>query len=160
MNDPTGMSVLRVIATALALALPASAALAEMLDEPACKRLRNEQDALTKEGVRDDLMRGAEWAKANLKPERLKKIETLLEVQESLNFRCPPPPIPPPTKKETVTAKWMDVPVRNPRRTGSEPANDAYVPPAPSAGQGYVDGEAEPVPLPHSDGGSSRQSSP
>lgn len=164
MIDPTGIFKLRAIGAGLAVILSASAACAEMLDEPACNRLRNEEEILTKEGIKDDMMRGVEWGKENLKPERLKKIETLLEVQESLVFRCPPPPIPPPLKK-TVTAKWMDVPVRNPRRSGASPAtsspvNDAYVPPAPPPGQGYVDGEAEPVPLPPSDGGSSRQLSP
>jgi len=39
-------------------------------------------------GVRDDMQRGPEWAKANLTPERLGNIQHLIGIEEQLEFRC------------------------------------------------------------------------
>ena len=78
-------------AAALMLALlavsppPASAV---PLDPAACEELREKLETLRSEGAAADMARGPEWARANLAPERLQRIGTLLEVEEQLNFRC------------------------------------------------------------------------
>ena len=46
-----------------------------------------------------------EWARANLAPDRLKRIERLLEVEEGLAFRCPQPrPAPVEVEAKSVPA--------------------------------------------------------
>ncbi len=39
-------------------------------------------------GIKSDMDRGPEWAKANLAQDRLKQIEHLISVEEQLSFRC------------------------------------------------------------------------
>lgn len=76
---------------ALVLALPMggiSPAAAVPLDAPACEQLQTQLDTLRNEGAAADMARGPEWARANLPLARLQRIETLLEVEEQLNFRC------------------------------------------------------------------------
>jgi hypothetical protein len=65
-----------------------SPASAVPLDAPACEQLQTQLDALRNEGAAADMARGPEWARANLPLARLQRIETLLEVEEQLNFRC------------------------------------------------------------------------
>lgn len=120
------------IATALIAATAISAtwgmAWAESLDEGACAQLQSEQAQLVKAGVKDSMARGPDWAGAGASLMRLKEIERLIEVEEQLMFRCPPPkPV-----KEAAEAGSSDrkpkaaavpAPVRKPK------VNDAYVPP-------------------------------
>jgi hypothetical protein len=76
---------------ALVLAFPLggiSTASAVPLDAPACEQLQTQLDTLRNEGAAADMARGPEWARANLPLARLQRIETLLEVEEQLNFRC------------------------------------------------------------------------
>jgi hypothetical protein len=76
---------------ALVLAFPLggiSPAAAVPLDAPACEQLQTQLDTLRNEGAAADMARGPEWARANLPLARLQRIETLLEVEEQLNFRC------------------------------------------------------------------------
>ncbi len=85
------MRLLRLsgLATVLALAgggiAPATGA---PLDAPACEQLQAKLDTLRSEGAAADMARGPEWARANLPPDRLQRIGTLLETEEQLNFRC------------------------------------------------------------------------
>ena len=72
-----------------ALALVPRVASAEMLDEPACNQLKNEQARLAAEGLKTDMLRGPEWAKSNLPQARLDQIKHLMDVEEQLQFRCP-----------------------------------------------------------------------
>ena len=71
------------------LALVPRVASAEMLDEPACNHLKNEQARLAAEGLKTDILRGPEWAKSNLPQARLDQIKHLMDVEEQLQFRCP-----------------------------------------------------------------------
>ena len=108
-----------------ALLLAAPAALAAPLDPEACAALKTEHRDLVAAGAKSDMTRGPEWAKANLAPERLGKIERLIAVEEQLSFRCgeqltarpqikePPKPdpaagvaspIPPPKRKDPTAA--------------------------------------------------------
>ena len=63
-------------------------ALGEPLDKAACDALRAEQAGLVTAGLKSDLEKGAEWAKSNLQPDRLKQIQHYIEVEEGLAFRC------------------------------------------------------------------------
>jgi hypothetical protein len=75
----------------LALAVLAAgdgAVSAEKLDKESCKSLSVERESLVAAGVKGDMDRGPEWAKANLNPERLGEIKRLMELGEQLEFRC------------------------------------------------------------------------
>lgn len=61
---------------------------AEKLDPAACDALRGEQAGLVAAGVRRDMERGPEWARANLGRDRLQQIAKLMSVEEQLIFRC------------------------------------------------------------------------
>jgi hypothetical protein len=82
-------SRLNCLAAVLTLAgagiVPAAAA---PLDGPACEQLQTRLDILRSEGAAADMARGPEWARANLPPDRLQRIGTLLDTEEQLNFRC------------------------------------------------------------------------
>ncbi len=66
----------------------APAAFATKLDNAACAALTDERNAITATGVKADMERGPEWAKANMPPERLQSALRLLEVEDQLEFRC------------------------------------------------------------------------
>ena len=70
------------------LAVNPPSASAVPLDPAACEELREKLETLRSEGAAADMARGPEWARANLAPERLQRIGTLLEMEEQLNFRC------------------------------------------------------------------------
>ncbi len=65
--------------------VPATAA---PLNGLACEQLQSRLDILRSEGAAADMARGPEWARANLPPDRLQRIGTLLDTEEQLNFRC------------------------------------------------------------------------
>jgi hypothetical protein len=125
-----------VLLPALAL-VPLGEATAERLDKEACEALKAEQARLVEGGAKADMERGPEWGKANLAPDRLKRIERLLEVEEGLAFRCPQPrpapvevearsaPAAPASRKteEADAAKSADAEKRPPvKRKAVEPA--------------------------------------
>lgn len=89
-----------------ALLLP-QASQAEMLDEPACNALKNEQARLAAAGLKTEMLQGPDWAKANLPPSRLQEIKHLMEVEEQINFRCPLPP-PPKPPQPAIDAAGVD----------------------------------------------------
>jgi len=76
---------------AIAVAHIAGLAIAKPLDEEACTALKAELAKLNELGVRTDMEKGADWAKANLTEERLARIARLIEVDEGISFRCPRP---------------------------------------------------------------------
>lgn len=61
---------------------------AEPLAKEACETLKTEQDTLVTGGIKDELAKGPDWAKSNLKPARLQEIARYIELEEHLNFRC------------------------------------------------------------------------
>ena len=68
--------------------LAPAVAFATKLDNAACAALADERNAITATGVKADMERGPEWAKANMPPERLQSALRLLEVEDQLEFRC------------------------------------------------------------------------
>jgi hypothetical protein len=63
-------------------------AFAAKLDKAACAELSTELSALTGTGIKAEMDRGPEWAKANMPPERLQSARRLLELEDQLEFRC------------------------------------------------------------------------
>jgi hypothetical protein len=84
-----------VIVFGLSLAIFSAQAAAVPLAPEDCVRARSEQFVLEGSGVPADMSRGAEWARANLEPERLKRVARWIELQEYILFRCPRPKPPP-----------------------------------------------------------------
>jgi hypothetical protein len=78
--DRTLLSAVLCVVTSHAVAAP--------LDPEACATLKSEYDGLVAGGAKSDKDRGPEWAKANLAPDRLGKVERLITVGEQLSFRC------------------------------------------------------------------------
>ena len=72
----------------LVLAASAGALNAEPFDKADCKTLGAEHAGLIAAGLKADMEKGADWGKANLGEDRLKLIARLIEVEESLAFRC------------------------------------------------------------------------
>jgi hypothetical protein len=75
---------------------PAAPALPMAADE--CERVRAEKANLEQAGVAADMAQGAEWARANLPPDRLKRVQRWIELEEQMLFRCPRPKPPPPAE--------------------------------------------------------------
>lgn len=81
---------LAVAATALAAAWSTGAPAAQ-LDEKTCAQLKLEIGQLEGLGARDNLAKGATWGKANLKSNQLEQVKKLIEMDETVAFRCPKP---------------------------------------------------------------------
>lgn len=62
---------------------------AERISAQDCKTFETEQEKLEKSDLPKDIEKGPEWAKANLKPERIRLIGRFIYLQEQLEFRCP-----------------------------------------------------------------------
>lgn len=78
-----------VLCTALATTMAFTpAAEAAPLEPEACSALKTELQGLLSAGAKSDMDRGPEWAKANLTPDKMAKIERLIAVEEQLSFRC------------------------------------------------------------------------
>ncbi|MGE0024844.1 MAG: hypothetical protein AB7S70_14565 [Hyphomicrobium sp.] len=75
------------LAMLLVLLLVPPAAATPLAPE-ACAALKTEYAGLVAGGAKADMDRGPDWAKSNLAPERLGKIERLIAVEEQLSFRC------------------------------------------------------------------------
>lgn len=127
----TALSWIRRYALAAAVsafALPNVAA-AEMLDEPACNALKNEQQRLAAEGLKTDMLRGPEWAKANLPAARFEQIKHLMDVEEQIAFRCPLPPPPKVQQAEPAGAAPGDgSPAVVKKKKAKKKTDDAAVP--------------------------------
>jgi hypothetical protein len=74
--------------TALCAPWITAGAVASPLEPQACATLKTEHDSLVAAGAQSDMDRGPDWAKQNLTPERMGKIERLIAVKEQLSFRC------------------------------------------------------------------------
>jgi hypothetical protein len=84
-----------VLVLGLSLAVFGSPAYAVPLAPEDCVRSQSELFTLERSGVPADMSRGADWARGNLEPERLKRIARFIELQEYILFRCPRPKPPP-----------------------------------------------------------------
>ena len=77
------------LCTAFTLAASfAPSAEAAPLEPEACTALKTELQSLLAAGAKSDMDRGPEWAKANLTPDKMAKVERLIAVEEQLSFRC------------------------------------------------------------------------
>jgi hypothetical protein len=83
---PSSGAVAALMLALLAVNLPPASAVP--LDPAACEELREKLETLRSDGAAADMARGPDWARANLAPDRLQRIGTLLEMEEQLNFRC------------------------------------------------------------------------
>ena len=91
------LSIGRYLAVFIALACGLSGpARAAKLDGVTCDALKAERARLETEAIKSDMVKGPQWAKDNMSSERLKEIEQLIGLQESIAFRCPLPKPPPP----------------------------------------------------------------
>jgi hypothetical protein len=111
-----------------------------------CERARSEQTDLASNGAADDLAKGPEWARANLAPDRLKKVARWIELQEVILFRCPRPK---PAKGPETAARTDDDatgPAAAPPPAG-EPKVKPKPKPKPAEEAADTTGEASPKPV-------------
>jgi hypothetical protein len=106
---------LRHLVVVLSLAgIAAAAAGASPLDQAACEALKADRGRLLTESLKSDIAKGAEWARANLSQDRLKEIQSLIEVEEQIAFRCPHPrPVLPETAAGGAQIKLAPVRARS-----------------------------------------------
>lgn len=71
-----------------ALGLAAAHVHATPLDADACAKLKIERGVLEQAGVRYNMAKGAEWAKANLSEDKLQQIKRVIDLDGQLLFRC------------------------------------------------------------------------
>ena len=71
-----------------ALGLAAAHVHATPLDADACAKLKIERGVLEQAGVRGNMAKGAEWAKANLSEDKLQQIKRVIDLDGQLLFRC------------------------------------------------------------------------
>ena len=117
------------VAAWIALSVPADAA---RLAADACETLKAEQDQLAQSGVRDDMQRGPQWAKANLPAARLGRIKRLIEVEEQIAFRCLRPRVAATPAPAAPAAAAPDQPKP---AVAAAPAEGEAAPPAPRRGK-------------------------
>ena len=127
---------------------------ARQLDDTACTVLRAEQTKLEQTGTRTAMEKGPDWARTHASVALLNDIARLIDVDESISFRCPrPKPVilatesaednegqadakakPKPKAKEPKAAVVAPAPPKPkpapaPKAQPKPKANDAYVPP-------------------------------
>ena len=97
----------------VATGLGAPCAIAAPLDADACARLKLQKDALVTAGARNDLGKSSQEPPAQMAPERLQRIRTLMDVEGQLRFRC---------MMELPIATLKPEPVEDPADTSDAPA--------------------------------------
>ena len=121
---------------------------AEPLPQERCEALAAELSLLEGGGAGENILKGPEWAKANLKPEQITYVRRLITVRELLLFRCrsydvvrdPPPP--------SIAPAAAPVPSRKPPMAVAKPSPgaDGVPPPVrPERQQAKADGTGEPA---------------
>jgi hypothetical protein len=146
--------------SAIALILQVGGSHAASLDKETCDKLKGEQTELEGTGARANMVKGPEWAKANLAPDKLGQIKRLIEVEELLLFRCQGRPLVVlPPEPETDPAKTDDKdddkapPAKDAKAAekGAPAAGKAAAQPAKAAVSGTAKaaaGDAKPKPAP------------
>ncbi len=59
------------------------------LEAAECKTIDAEMKTLEASGLKGDLDKGVEWAKANLAGSRMEQVKVYLDLREKVLFRCP-----------------------------------------------------------------------
>jgi hypothetical protein len=118
------MQIERAYALAmLILALAGHGAVAGPLPPETCTALKTEYGSLVAGGAKSDMDRGPEWAKGNLQPDRLGKIERLIAVEEQLSFRCGEQMTARPALKEPPKPPQPDQPAKS---EAGQPTGDIF----------------------------------
>ncbi len=127
-----GLAVLSAV-----LALLPDAAGALPLTQAACERYSAERKTLIRLGVREHLLKGPRWARANLTDPQLDLIHRYIRIEEALKFRCPREFADLPTP-EVDAPRRLDVtppvPVRKPALAGPAADITRNQPPPPEKG--------------------------
>lgn len=118
------------------LGIVAGPTLALPLPAETCRGLEEESSRLEQQGVRDDLVKGAAWGRANLSREGLERVRRLIELDEQLAFRC--------VGRKPLYVLKEDIPEEPPRPEDQDPA--AGPPPAAAGGAKAVAPKAEKPP--------------
>lgn len=146
---PAGIRRARYALISAAIGLAAVPAVsAEPLPQERCEALAAELSLLEGGGAGENILKGPEWAKANLKPEQITYVRRLITVRELLLFRCrsyevvrdPPPP--------SIAPAAAPVPGRKPQPPKAvakpSPGADGVPPPVrPERQQAKADGTGE-----------------
>src|SRR5262245_50421243 len=77
-----------VVAALVASLAALTQARAAPLDAETCAKLQTEHSGLENAGVEKDMEKGPDWAKANLGPENLQRVQRYIELEGLLLFRC------------------------------------------------------------------------
>ncbi len=122
-----------IVAAPHVIGLGVSGPQAEPLPQERCKALAAELSLLEGGGAGENILKGPEWAKANLTPEQITYVRRLINVRENLLFRCrsfdvvrdSPPPL--------IAPAAAPVPGRRPEQpkaaANSSPKSDGVPPP-------------------------------
>ncbi|HET6387870.1 hypothetical protein [Hyphomicrobium sp.] len=79
------------------------------VDPETCSALRLEQIRFRASGVLDDMSKGAQWAKANLPPERLREIEHYIQLDEQVKFGCRDAKLSPEAERASEAAARIEI---------------------------------------------------
>lgn len=97
------------IALAASLVLATAAfATQPKIDAETCAQLRLEETKFRQSGILNDISKGAEWAKANLTPERLRDVEHYLTLGEQVEFGCRDAKLSPDAEKASEAASRIE----------------------------------------------------
>lgn len=80
----------------------AGMASADQLGKDACAALKAEAATLDATGLKDEMEKGPDWAKANMAPDRLSQVARYIEIEEQISFRCRVLTVPPRRKSPPV----------------------------------------------------------
>lgn len=128
---------------------PTGSAHATPLDAETCKAWQVSEQEFEKAGVRQMMAMGPQWAKANLPADKLALVAKLIEIDETLQFRCHIlKPLPAEAVKAQPARAEIDpdapVPPRKPRVKPKPAATTAAAPAA--AETGAAAGQSAPAP--------------
>lgn len=133
-----GIAMSRFLSLAGSLVFFSGIAFAEPMDKATCAAMSAEYQGLIAAGLKADLEKGPEWGKANLNEERLKLIARLIEVEETLAFRCRTLAIPV-KRREAVSgldpAATGELDTASPAGASAAKAKQKKTPVAPSAAE-------------------------
>jgi hypothetical protein len=131
----------RAAATVFGLLAVAGEVAAAPLSKDECEAVKSEQSGLVGKGVRADMEKGVDWAKANLDQARMQLVARLIEVDEQVLFRCA-------TRPSGIVGEGQERPPPTEAKAAAEPAAAAQ-PAAPgakdagAAGAGAAAGQGE-----------------
>lgn len=79
------------------------------IDDDTCTQLRAEQAKFQQSGILNDINKGAEWAKGNLSPDRLREIQHYMDLDEQVKFGCRDAKLSPDAQKAREAAGRIEI---------------------------------------------------